>query len=250
MYICGLNKTTLLDYPEHLASTIFLRGCDFRCPFCQNSSLILPNRYPEPIPTEEILEFLKKRSSILDGVCITGGEPALQADLPDFIASVKKLGLKVKLDTNGNHPEMLQFLLEHSLLDYVAMDIKNSLEKYSMTAGLCKDSTSGTISASNHAEDASIGFTTKMIEESVSILRSCQIPYEFRTTIVKELHTHEDMHNIGRWLQGSPVLFIQSFEDSGEILQEGLSAHTKDTLLEFQKILSEYIKKVELRGIR
>lgn len=230
MYICGLNKTTLLDYPEHLAATIFTKGCDFRCPFCQNSSLVLPERYPDTIPTEEILSFFKKRSSILEGVCITGGEPTLQKDLPEFIASVKELGLKVKLDTNGNHPEMLQYLLEKNLLDYVAMDIKNSPEKYPLTVGIPD-------------------FSTGKIEQSVALLRSASIPYEFRTTIVKELHTHADMHNIGKWLEGSPVLFLQSFEDSGEILREGLSAHSMDTLLEYQTILEIYIEKVILRGV-
>ncbi len=230
MYICGLNKTTLLDYPEHLAATIFLRGCDFRCPFCQNSSLVLPNRYPAIIPTDEVFTFLKKRSSILEGVCITGGEPTLQKDLPEFISAIKELNLKIKLDTNGNHPDMLQYLLEQNLLDYVAMDIKNSLEKYPVTVGIPD-------------------FSTANIEKSVSILLNASIPFEFRTTIVKELHTHEDMHHIGRWLKSSPVLFLQSFEDSGEILQEGLSAHSKETLLEYKDILLEYIDKVELRGI-
>lgn len=248
MYICGLNKTTLLDYPEHLAATIFLCGCDFRCPFCQNSSLVLPKRYPEPISTEEVLVFLKKRSSILEGVCITGGEPTLQKDLPDFISEIKSLGLKVKLDTNGNHPDMLKLLLEKNLLDYVAMDIKNSLEKYPVTVGLSNTSDNSGKTAKN--ED---NFSTKTIEksikESVSLLQTSSIPYEFRTTIVKELHTHEDMHGIGKWLKGSPILFLQSFEDSGEILTDGLSSHTKNTLLEFQEILSAYIDKAELRGI-
>lgn len=230
MYICGLNKTTLLDYPEHLAATIFTRGCDFRCPFCQNSSLVLPKRYPNTIPAEEILAFLKKRASILEGICITGGEPTLQKDLPEFIASIKALGFKVKLDTNGNHPDVLNYLLEENLLDYVAMDIKNSLQKYPVTMGIPD-------------------FSTEKIEQSVALLRSASISYEFRTTIVKELHTHEDMHNIGKWLYGAPVLFLQSFEDSGEILQNGLSAHSKETLLEFQNILKSHINKVELRGI-
>ena len=230
MNICGLNKTTLLDYPEHIAATVFLRGCDFRCPFCQNRSLVLPEHYPDTIPMEEILSFLKKRASVLEGVCITGGEPAIQKDLPDLIANIKQLGLKVKLDTNGNHPDMLIQLLEENLLDYVAMDIKNSLERYLTTVGIPN-------------------FSTDNIEQSAAILQNSTIPYEFRTTIVKELHTHEDIHNIGKWLKGSPVLFLQSFEDSGEILQDGLSAHTKETLLEFKDILSAYIKTVTLRGI-
>ena len=230
MNICGLNKTTLLDYPEHLAATVFTRGCDFRCPFCQNSSLVLPERYPDTISTEEVFSFFKKRSSILEGICITGGEPALQKELPAFITSVKELGLKIKLDTNGNHPDVLKNLLEHNLLDYVAMDIKNSPKKYPLTVGISD-------------------FSITNIEKSISILQTSSIPYEFRTTIVKELHTHEDMHDIGTWLAGSPILFLQSFEDSGEILQDGLSAHSIETLLEFQAILKTYIDKVELRGI-
>lgn len=244
MYICGLNKTTLLDYPEHLAATIFLRGCDFRCPFCQNSSLVLPKRYPDLIPVDEIMAFLQKRSSILEGVCITGGEPTIQKDLPDFIADIKNLGLKVKLDTNGNHPDMLKYLLDQQLLDYVAMDIKNSLEKYPVTVGLAN-----TGSHCDSTPTVFTGYSTEAVEKSVILLKDSRIPYEFRTTIVKELHTHEDMHNIGKWLKGSPSLFLQSFVDSGEILQEGLSTHSKETLLEFKTILSEYINRVELRGI-
>ena len=230
MYICRLNKLTLLDYPEHLAATLFLGGCNFRCPFCQNSSLVLPERFPDAIPVEEVLSFLKKRSSMLEGVCITGGEPTLQKDLPEFIAAIKQLGLKVKLDTNGNLPDLLSYLLDEKLLDYVAMDIKNSPAKYPLTVGIPD-------------------FSIANIEKSISILQDSSIPYEFRTTIVKELHTQEDMHHIGKWLAGSPVLFLQSFVDSGEILQGGLSPHSKETLLEFQAILKTYIDKVELRGI-
>lgn len=247
MYICGLNKTTLLDYPEHLAATLFLRGCDFRCPFCQNSSLVLPERYPENISEEEVLAFLQKRASILEGVCITGGEPTLQKVLPDFISKIKALGLKVKLDTNGNHPDMLEQLLKEQLLDYVAMDIKNSRENYARTIGL-----TGQMATGNATKDVGdfMKVVIRNIETSISLLKNSPIPYEFRTTIVKELHTHEDMQKMGQWLKGSPVLFLQSFEDSGEILTDGLSAHPKETLLEFQQILSEYINRVELRGIR
>ncbi len=233
MYIGGLNKTTLLDYPEHIAATIFFTGCNFRCPFCHNRSLILEKEYPSSLSQNEILTFLKKRSFLLEGVCITGGEPTIQKDLPDFIEAIKKLGLKVKLDTNGSNPDMLQYLLQKNLLDYVAMDIKNSLEKYPLTIG--------------HSKLTS--FSTKQIETSVHLLRNSSIPYEFRTTIVKELHTHEDIHNIGKWLKNSPIYFLQSFENSKEVLTNELSSHTKETLLEFQTILSSYIKQVTLRGI-
>lgn len=231
MNIAGFNKTTLLDYPHHLAATIFFRGCDFRCPFCHNSSLVLSDRNDNAsVSEEELLSYLKKRASILEGVCITGGEPSLQKDLPSFIEKIKQLGLKVKLDTNGNHPELLQLLVKNQLIDYIAMDIKNSLDKYSITVGIPD-------------------FDTDKIESSVEFIKSCQIPYEFRTTIVKEFHTEQDIHKIGKWLQGSSIYYLQSFEDSGDILCHNLSAHTKDALLKFQSIMSQYISQVSLRGV-
>lgn len=231
MNIAGFNKTTLLDYPHHLAATIFFRGCDFRCPFCHNSSLVLPERADNTsVSDKDILSYLKKRSSILEGVCITGGEPSLQAELPVFIEKIKQLGLKVKLDTNGNHPELLQFLIKNQLIDYIAMDIKNSLSKYGSTIGIP-------------------GFDTGKIEKSVKLIRSGSIPYEFRTTIVKELHTKQDIQEIGIWLSGSSLYYLQSFEDSGDILCPNLSAHTKDTISQFQKILSQYITQVAIRGL-
>ena len=233
MYIGGINKTTLLDYPEHIATTIFLTGCNFRCPFCHNRSLIIEKEYPPSLSSDEILSFLKKRHSLLEGVCITGGEPTIQKDLPNLIEAIKQLHLKVKLDTNGSNPNMLQYLLEQNLLDYVAMDVKNSLEKYPLTIGYSKPNP----------------FSTKTIETSVSLLQNSSISYEFRTTIVKELHTHEDMHNIGKWLNNSPLLFLQSFQNSEEVLVNGFSSHTKETLIEFQSILSTYIKQVNIRGI-
>ena len=229
MKIKGLQKLTLLDYPEKMACTVFLAGCNFRCPFCHNASLVT-NIDDDYISEEEFFSFLNKRKGILNGVCITGGEPTLQPDLIDFIGRVRELGLKVKLDSNGYRPDVLAEIVNNKLVDYIAMDIKNSPAKYPLTVGIPD-------------------FSIDNIEKSVSILRNCAIPYEFRTTIVKELHTHEDMHEIGKWLLGSPVLFLQSFVDSGEILQEGLSAHSKETLLEFQAILKTYIEKVELRGI-
>lgn len=231
MEIAGFNKTTLLDYPHHLASTIFLRGCDFRCPFCHNSSLVLPSKnHKYNISEEEILTYFKKRSSILEGVCITGGEPTLQKDLLSFIEKIKKLGLKIKLDTNGNHPEVLELLINEHLIDSIAMDIKNSLCCYSKTIGVSN-------------------FDTSKVEASVSLIQNSHISYEFRTTIVKEFHTEQTMKDISQWLKGSKLYYLQSFEDSGDIIGSNLSSHSKETLTNFQTIASSYIQQVFIRGI-
>jgi pyruvate formate lyase activating enzyme len=230
MQIHGFNKSTLLDYPRHLAATIFLGGCNMRCPFCHNASLVLRPGSQPTLPEEEVLAYLAKRKNILEGVCITGGEPTLYPDLPDFIHKVKELGFKVKLDTNGTNPSMLKRLSEQNLLDYVAMDIKNSLEHYGTTAGIPS-------------------FDLEPIKESVSFLISGTLDYEFRTTIVRELHSKEDMHSIGKWLTGAKAYYLQSYKDSGDILSPGLSAPDKEALLEYEKILSMYLNNVSLRGI-
>lgn len=231
MEIAGFNKTTLLDYPHHLASTIFLRGCDFRCPFCHNSSLVLPSKNDGTyIPEQEVFAYLEKRSSILEGVCITGGEPTLHQELFPFIKKIKELGLKVKLDTNGNHPDILASLIKEHLIDSIAMDIKNSLTYYDQTINLPN-------------------FNTINIEASVSLIQNSAIPYEFRTTIVKEFHNKERIKEIAAWLKGSKLYVLQSFKDTDDIIGSKLSAHTKETLVEFQSIASSYIKKVFIRGI-
>ena len=181
--IHGFNKLTLLDYPEKMAATIFLGHCNFRCPFCQNGGLVL-NPDGEPvIPVEDVLKVLKKRQGLLDGVCITGGEPTLHPDLPSFIASIKALGYSVKLDTNGSRPEVLKSLVERQLIDYVAMDIKNSPQRYQETAGI------------SHLD-------FDKIEESVQFLKTDVVDYEFRTTVAKELHSSEDFRQIGKWIAG------------------------------------------------
>ncbi len=230
MQIHGLNKTTLLDYPEHVAATVFTGGCNFCCPFCHNADLVL---YPGEFPTlseAEILAFLQKRKNVLSGVCITGGEPTLQPDLPEFIRKIKEMGYLVKLDTNGYRPEVLKDLLEEKLLDYVAMDIKNAKYKYDASVGKCK-----------------IDITR--IEESVALLKDGYIPYEFRTTVVKELHTREDFEAIGEWIQGARVYFLQSYRDNDNVIQKGCSAYNKEELVYFVKILQKYIARVELRGV-
>jgi pyruvate formate lyase activating enzyme len=230
MQILGFNKTTLLDYPKHLAATIFLGGCNMRCPFCHNSSLVINAASQPVIPVEEVLSFLAKRKNILEGVCITGGEPTLYSDLPEFIAEIKALGLKVKLDTNGTNPTMIKSLVENHLIDYIAMDIKNSKDSYSLSAGI-------------------IDIDLIKINESITFLLTSPIEYEFRTTIIKEHHTEQDILSIGEWIRGANAYYLQSYEDSGDILLPGLSSHSKDTLLTFVTLLTPYVKLVSLRGV-
>ncbi len=230
MQIHGLNKTTLLDYPEHVAATIFTGGCNFRCPFCHNKGLVISPETEPLIPEEEILQFLKKRQSILSGVCITGGEPTLNPDLKDFILKVKELGYSVKLDTNGYNPDTMIELIENKLIDYVAMDIKSSPNGYEKAAGIP-------------------GLLLDPINQSVKYLLSNNFPYEFRTTVVKELHTKEDFIEIGKWLSGCRAYFLQAYKDSDNVLCKGFTSYSKDELLSFTSILKPYITNVHIRGI-
>lgn len=229
MIIHGLNKTTLLDFPGHLAATVFFGGCNFRCPFCHNASLVLNPKAQPTIPEEDFFSFLSKRKNILEGVCITGGEPTLMPDLEDFIRKIKDYGLLVKLDTNGYRPEVLKDLINKDIIDYVAMDIKSSPENYNAACGAIID--------------------MSRIKESVEFLKSGIVPYEFRTTIVKELHSEDDIIKIGQWLCGSENYFLQCYKDSGDIISEGLSAHDSSTLKKFQTILEKTIKTVQIRGL-
>lgn len=231
MLILGLNKTTLLDYPEHVAATIFTGGCNFCCPFCHNKDLVLTQQLT-PYTEEEIFSFLKKRAGILTGVCVTGGEPTLQKDLPDFLARIKELGLLVKLDTNGSQPEALRSLHSHGLIDYCAMDIKNSPAKYAVTAGLSS-------------------CDLEPIQESVSFLISLtdRFPYEFRTTLVRELHDTEDILTISEWLRGAHAYYLQPYTDSENVITPGYHAHSEQTLLKFRDICLTNIPNTRLRGI-
>lgn len=230
MQICGLNKTTLLDYPEHLAATVFTGGCNFRCPFCQNGELVLHPQDYISATAEEVLAFLQKRRGILTGVCITGGEPTLQSDLADFLSDIKKLGYLVKLDTNGYKPDVIQSLFPKKLIDYIAMDIKSSPSHYGQASGV-----------------ASIEIAR--IKESVDYIMHCGIDYEFRTTVVKELHTAEDFIQIGTWLAGCRRYFLQSYVDSANIICREFHAYEKEELLPFVEILQKTIPNVQLRGI-
>lgn len=230
MEIHGFNKTTLLDYPGHLAATIFVGGCNFRCPFCHNGSLVLsPNSLPT-IREEEIFATLKKRRGILEGVCITGGEPTIYPGLKNFILKIKEMGYLVKLDTNGNNPDVLKDLVENKLVDYVAMDIKNSLENYSISVGIPN-------------------FNSNRIKESIDFLLQSNINYEFRTTIVKEHHKIKDIISIGQLLQGGRSYYLQQFKDSGDLISSGLSGYSKEELNEFRDLLLPYIHKVSIRGV-
>lgn len=228
MEIYGYQKTTLLDYPGHVAATIFTGGCNFRCPFCHNSDLILnPTTL---IPEEEIFAFLKKRKNILSGICITGGEPTLQPDLCDFIVKVRSLGYKIKLDTNGYLPEIIQDLLNKKLLDYIAMDIKAGYSNYSKVCGIQN-------------------FNMDTIKKSISIIENSGIDYEFRTTVVKELHSEQDFQEIIEMISPQSPYYIQSFKDSGNILTPGLSSCNIDTLNHYLSIVKTKIPNSFLRGV-
>ncbi len=228
MQIYGLNKTTLLDFPEHVAATVFTGGCNFCCPFCHNGDLVLrPQGYPR-IDEEEVLAFLKKRRGVLSGVCITGGEPTLQKDLPAFMKKVKELGYLVKLDTNGYRPDVLKGLMDAGLTDYVAMDIKNSRKRYPETMG--KDN-----------------LDVALIEKSAELLMTGSIPYEFRTTVTKQLHDGEAFAEIGEWLSGAEAYFLQAYQDSEHVIERRFSSYEKEELEGFAEMLEKTIHRVELR---
>ncbi len=230
MNINGFQKLTLLDYPGHVACTIFTAGCNLRCPFCHNASLVTHIEDNNLFPTEEVLDYLKKRVGLLDGVAITGGEPLLQPDIAEFIGEIKKMGYKVKLDTNGIFPKKLKELVTNGLVDYVAMDIKNSKAKYPQTTGV---------------ENLDLS----KIEESVDFLIKGDVDFEFRTTIVNEFHTVDDIQDIVVWLKGTHKYFLQNFVDSGDLIENGLTAVPLDTLRKMQEIASKTIENVEIRGV-
>lgn len=257
MKIHGLNKLTLLDYPGLMACLIFTGACNYRCPFCHNASLVLdPNSQPA-ISAEEIFTFLQSRKGILEGVCITGGEPTLQADLPDFIRKIKAMGFRVKLDTNGSRPGILKALLDENLLDYVAMDIKNAPSKYLSTIGLPKtqNSIASAEDTDTSAKDALCGFDnliTDSVRQSAELLMQSDIPYEFRTTVVKELHSKDDLITIGKWLNGARAYYLQAFRDSETLVGAGLGdfhAYEPEQMRTFCDMLKPYFKTVETRGI-
>ncbi|MGC4019477.1 MAG: anaerobic ribonucleoside-triphosphate reductase activating protein [Muricomes sp.] len=230
MNIQGLQKLTLLDYPEKVACTIFTAGCNFRCPFCHNASLVTHVDSENIVPEEQVLEFLEKRRGVLDGLCVSGGEPLLQPDIESFLVKVKNLGYDVKLDTNGSNVALLKRLAEQKLIDYVAMDIKNAPNKYGESIGI-------------------EGYHLENILQSVDFLLSGAVPYEFRTTVVRELHKREDFAVIGRWLRGAEKYYLQKFVDSGDLIQPGLRGYTKDIMDQALEIVRRNVPNAELRGV-
>jgi len=258
MFILGLNKTTLLDYPCRVAATIFTGGCNFLCPYCHNKDIVLKSNAITPYTETEIFSFLQKRKHVLTGVCITGGEPTLHDDLPDFIKHIKELGYAVKLDTNGTNPQMLEYLIKNNLIDYCAMDIKNAPQKYAQTIGLqsssalaqtstCPGCTNDALPANAYMEHSSI---LSAVTSSIHFLITQQaIPYEFRTTVVRELHSSADLPAIADWIAGAKAYFLQSYVDSDGVLCPGYHAPTKETLESYVSFFQKYIPNTMLRGI-
>lgn len=228
MRIGGMQKLSLLDYPGMLCCTVFTIGCSFRCPFCHNASL-LDSSAPQ-IAEQELLDYLQKRRGILDGVCVTGGEPLLHKDIGATLEKIKSLGFKVKLDTNGSQPDRLIQLVDEGLIDYVAMDIKNSPAKYAETAGVK-------------------AFDIAPVERSMRYLLSGSIPYEFRTTVVRELHTTEDMLALAGWIKGAQKYYLQPYVDSENVLVKGFSAYTEAEMHRIKDEVSAIVPTVEIRGI-
>ena len=231
MFIAGIQKLTLLDYPGRVACTVFTAGCDLRCPFCHNASLALPGRHRDSMDTAELLSFLKKRRGVLDGVAVTGGEPLLHAGIAGLLAEIKALGYAVKLDTNGTFPERLRELAEAGLADRVAMDIKAAPENYPKLVGL-------------------EGFGLAPVRESAEYLMGCGVDYEFRTTAVRGLHTPSDFEGIADWIAGAKEYYIQEFKDSGDLIAgQGLGAFTEAEMARFADIVRPKVPGVKIRGI-
>ena len=228
MIIHGLQKMTLVDYPGKVAAILFTGSCNFRCPFCQNASLVMnPQSEPE-IPEDEIFGYLEKRRKMLEGVVITGGEPTVHSDLLSYMARIKDLGFSVKLDTNGYRPDVLKRAVEGGYADYVAMDIKNSFKRYAETAGV------------SH-------LFIDLIKESISFLMEGKVPYEFRTTVVHELHSDEDFEEIGETLAGCQSYYLQTYSERGDIINPIFTPPSIDDMERYIKILRKTIKNVSLR---
>lgn len=230
MKIYGLQKLTLLDFPSKTACTVFTGGCNLRCPFCHNAALVLLSPSAGDIPEEELWEFLKKRAGLLDGVCITGGEPLLQPDIADFMAGVKQLGYAVKLDTNGFYPDKLLRLIESGLVDYVAMDLKSSAGGYSAACGISEPDIAA-------------------VRRSIGLLMTGSVPYEFRTTVVKGIHTGELLAQAAHEIEGAERYYLQKFVDSGNLIGTGCEPFSDDEMREMLTIVKPFVKFAALRGV-
>lgn len=229
MHIHGLQKLSMVDYPGKIAATVFTGGCNLRCPFCHNALLVTRLTESPRIDTEEVLHFLRSRRGLLDGVVLTGGEPLLQSDAADFLARLKDMGFAVKLDTNGCFPDTLSRILEAGFVDYVAMDIKNSKEKYATTVGVPD-------------------FDLTPVEESVRLLLEGNTDFEFRTTVVRELHTAQDLKSIGQWIQGAKRYFLQNFEDSGNLITAGFHGFSEEEIRVLSRRAEPYVEYIGVRG--
>ena len=234
MRIVGLQKMTLLDYPGRVACTVFLGGCNFRCPFCHNGGL-LDGKAPELMTVEELLGFLKSRKGLLDGVCITGGEPTLSPELPRLLTDIKALDFDVKLDTNGSRPGVLKLLVEQGLVDYVAMDVKNAPDRYATTAGLAAP-------------------PLDALEESLRFLMKGKVDYELRTTVVRELHGEDAITEMGQWLyrlsggRKIPKMFLQPFVNRDSVLDQNLHTPEMGEITRFAELLNTFAHEVTIRG--
>ncbi len=229
MKLHGLQKMTLLDFPGCVACTVFLGGCDFRCPFCHNFELV--DGTARPVMTDDdLIKFLESKKGLIDGVAITGGEPCLHSDLPQLIERIHNAGFRVKLDTNGYHPEMLKKILNQGIVEYVAMDIKNSPEKYALTCGV---------------DEIDMG----VIRQSMDLLMNSGIEYEFRTTVIKELHEKEDFEKIGEMIKGAKRYFLQRFTDRDSVPYGNLTAPSFDEMHEFEAIAIKFVPNTKLRGV-
>lgn len=231
MLVSGLQKLTLLDYPGKVACTVFTGGCNFRCPFCHNSALVLPDQLAHDSSAEQVLAFLRKRVGVLDGVAVTGGEPLLHPDIADFLKEIKAMGFLVKLDTNGSFPDRLIGIVEAGLADRVAMDIKNAPALYAKTVGLERFDLAG-------------------VTKSKDFLLEGRVDYEFRTTVVKGLHTEESLLAAAEWIRGAREYYLQQYKDSGAILDaEGLGAFDADEMHRLADAVREIVPTVEVRGV-
>ena len=230
MTLFGLQKMTLLDFPGKVACTVFTGGCNFRCPFCHNARLVTDLSESVRIEDEEIFKFLAGRRGLLDGVCVTGGEPLLLPDIVPFIRRIREMGFAVKLDTNGSFPDRLKKLVAAGLVDYVAMDIKNCKEKYARTVGL---------------DDLDLA----PVEESVRYLLGGHVDFEFRTTVLKDFHTPADIEALTAWIEGAPRYFLQNFVDSGGLIGEGLSPLSREELNALLAAARRRLPATELRGV-
>ena len=228
MKIGALDKFTLIDYPGFATAIIFTQGCNFRCPFCHNPELVLPEQFEEPIPFEDVIKFLKKRKGLLDAVEFTGGEPTLQPDLLDKMREIKSLGYRIKLDSNGSNPEVLRKAVEQNLVDYIAMDVKGSLEKYSEIAG--------------------VPVNTEKIRESIEFIKSNAPDYEFRTTLIRGFHDETEMERIGKLISNAKRYYIQNAHFD-KTVKPNFKRHplTKETLIKFCEIVKKFNVNCQIR---